>query len=116
MGAAASDLLDVSINRRTNGIESRSFIDARASAEGLATIGFTDLSPRLVPPKPHYAGWISVIWAPRRSRSCLICLGVGLTLVGTVSQHFVWLAHWRLRPASGSGTKASRAVQGDRPT
>ncbi len=42
--------------------------------------------------------------------------GMCLTQVGTVSQRFVWLAHWRLRPASSSGTKASRAVQGDRPT
>ena len=39
-----------------------------------------------------------------------------LTQVGTVSQRFVCLAHCRLRPASSSGTKASRAVQGDRPT
>ena len=37
-------------------------------------------------------------------------LGMCLTQVGTVSQRFVWLAHWRLRPASSSGTKASRAV------
>ena len=43
-------------------------------------------------------------------------LGMCLTQVGTVSQRFVWLAHWRLRPASSSGTKVSRAVQGDRPT
>ena len=42
-------------------------------------------------------------------------LGMCLTQVGTVWQRFVWLAHWRLRPASSSGTKASRAVQGDRP-
>ena len=39
-----------------------------------------------------------------------------VTQVGTVSQRSVWLAHWRLCPASSSGTKASRAVQGDRPT
>ena len=42
--------------------------------------------------------------------------GGGLTQVGTVWQCFVWLAHWRLRPASSSGTRASRAGQGARPT
>ncbi len=43
-------------------------------------------------------------------------LGICLTQVGTVWQRFVWLAHWCLRPASSSGTSASRAGQGARPT
>ena len=38
------------------------------------------------------------------------------TLAGTVWQRFVWLAHWGFRPASSSGTRASRAGQGARPT
>ena len=46
----------------------------------------------------------------------LSILGMCLTQVGTVSQHFAWLAHWGFRPASSSGTKASRAGQGARPT
>ena len=43
-------------------------------------------------------------------------LGMCLTQVGTVWQRFVWLTHWGFRPASSSGTKASRASQGARPT
>ena len=39
-----------------------------------------------------------------------------LTQVGTVWQRFVWLAHWRIRLASSSGTRASRDGQGARPT
>ena len=34
---------------------------------------------------------------------------------GTAWQRFVWLAHWGIRPASGSVTRASRAGQGARP-
>ena len=43
-------------------------------------------------------------------------LGMCLTQVGTVSQRFVRRAHWGLRPAFSSGTRASRAGQGARPT
>ncbi len=39
-----------------------------------------------------------------------------LTQVGTVSQRFVWLAHWAFVSLPAGGTRASRAGQGARPT
>ena len=60
--------------------------------------------------------WGAAAWVFHAVADILLKLGMCLTQVGTVWQRFVWLTHWHLRPASSSGTKASRAVQGDRPT